>query len=164
MNASLQTALRQLRLSGMLSSLEVRLQEAAGNSLTPAELLELILQDELLVRKNRQMQRHLKAAQFPETQDAGGLRLTVQPLDQEKAGVRPGQLSLHPRSEGLPLVRAAGNGEKSSLPGPRLPGGQAGLCGALSLDLRRGAGLPGRRGLRRLGPGPDEVFVSFRQR
>jgi DNA replication protein DnaC len=64
MNSSTQTALRQLRLSGMLQSLDVRLQEAAGNSLTHGEFLELILQDELLVRKDRQMQRHLKAAQF----------------------------------------------------------------------------------------------------
>lgn len=67
MNPSIQTALRQLRLSGMLESLDVRLQEAAGHGLTPAEFLELILQDELLVRKNRQMQRHLKAAQFRDT-------------------------------------------------------------------------------------------------
>jgi DNA replication protein DnaC len=66
MNASIQTALRQLRLSGMLQSLDVRLQEAAGNSLTHGEFPELILQDELLVRKDRQMQRHLKAAQFRE--------------------------------------------------------------------------------------------------
>jgi DNA replication protein DnaC len=50
----------------MLQSLEVRLQEAAGNALTHAEFLELVLQDELLVRKDRQMQRHLKAAQFRE--------------------------------------------------------------------------------------------------
>jgi DNA replication protein DnaC len=66
MNPSTQTALRQLRLSGMLQSLDVRLQEAAGNGLTHGEFLELILQDELLVRKDRQMQRHLKAAQFRE--------------------------------------------------------------------------------------------------
>ena len=62
MTPSIQTALRQLRLSGMLQSLEVRLQEAAGNALTHAEFLELVLQDELLVRKDRQTQRHLKAA------------------------------------------------------------------------------------------------------
>jgi len=66
MTPSIQTALRQLRLSGMLQSLDVRLQEAAGNALTHAEFLELVLQDELLVRKDRQMQRHLKAAQFRE--------------------------------------------------------------------------------------------------
>jgi len=50
----------------MLQSLDVRLQEAAGNTLTHGEFLELVLQDELLVRKDRQMQRHLKAAQFRE--------------------------------------------------------------------------------------------------
>ena len=66
MNASVQTALKQLRLSGMAQSLEVRLQEAAGNGLTHGEFLELVLQDELLVRKDRQMQRRLKAAQFRE--------------------------------------------------------------------------------------------------
>ena len=66
MNPSIQTALRQLRLSGMAQSLDVRLQEAAGNSLTHAEFLELIIQDELLVRKDRLMDRHVKAAQFRE--------------------------------------------------------------------------------------------------
>jgi DNA replication protein DnaC len=66
MNASIQTALKQLRLSGMTQSLEVRLQEAAGNGLTHGEFLELVLQDELLVRKDRLMQRRLKAAQFRE--------------------------------------------------------------------------------------------------
>jgi len=66
MNASVQTALKQLRLSGMAQSLDVRLQEAAGNSLTHGEFLELVLQDELLVRKDRQMQRRLKAARFRE--------------------------------------------------------------------------------------------------
>jgi len=50
----------------MLQSLDMRLQEAAGNGLTHGEFLELILQDELLVRKDHQMQRHLKAAQFRE--------------------------------------------------------------------------------------------------
>jgi len=42
------------------------LEEAAGNGLTHGEFLELVLQDELLVRKDRQMQRRLKAARFRE--------------------------------------------------------------------------------------------------
>lgn len=37
----------------MAQSLDVRLQEAAGNGLTHQEFLELILQDELLVRKRK---------------------------------------------------------------------------------------------------------------
>ena len=39
MTDHLVTALKQLRLSGLLQSLDVRLQEAAGNSLNHAEFL-----------------------------------------------------------------------------------------------------------------------------
>jgi DNA replication protein DnaC len=66
MNDTLRTALKQLRLSGLLESLDVRLQEAAGHSLNHAEFLELILQDELVVRSDRQLQRRIKAATFRE--------------------------------------------------------------------------------------------------
>lgn len=66
MNASLTTALKQLRLSGLLETLDVRLQEAAGHQLNHAEFLELILQDELLVRSQRLIQRRVKHASFRE--------------------------------------------------------------------------------------------------
>src|SRR6266849_5138226 len=66
MTESLRSALKQLRLSGLLDSLDVRLHEAAGNSLSHAEFLEVILQDELAVRSDRQFQRRLKAAGFRE--------------------------------------------------------------------------------------------------
>jgi len=64
MNDALQTALKKLRLSGLAGSLEVRLQEAGGNSLTHVEFLELILQDELAIRADRLVQRRTKAAVF----------------------------------------------------------------------------------------------------
>jgi DNA replication protein DnaC len=66
MNDRLQTQLKQLRLSGLATTLDVRLQEAAGNNLTHAEFLELILQDELLIRNQRQIGRRVKTAQFRE--------------------------------------------------------------------------------------------------
>jgi DNA replication protein DnaC len=66
MNDNLTQALKQLRLSGLLESLDLRLQEAAGHSLTHAEFLELILQDELAVRGDRQLRRRVKAANFRE--------------------------------------------------------------------------------------------------
>jgi DNA replication protein DnaC len=72
MNERLLSTLRQLRLSGLAQTLEVRLQEAAGHQLSHAEFLELILQDELLVRQERQITRRTKAALFRE----------VKPLDQ----------------------------------------------------------------------------------
>jgi DNA replication protein DnaC len=64
MNNSLVQALKQLRLSGLLQSLEVRLHEAQSNQLNHAEFLELVLQDELVVRADRTFQRRLKAAGF----------------------------------------------------------------------------------------------------
>ena len=66
MNDRLQSTLRQLRLSGLAQSLDVRLQEAASHQLSHMEFLELILQDELLVRQQRQIDRRVNAAQFKE--------------------------------------------------------------------------------------------------
>ncbi len=60
----LRTTLRQLRLSGLLETLDARLAEAAGSRLGHTEFLELILQDELNVRHQRQMARRTKAADF----------------------------------------------------------------------------------------------------
>jgi DNA replication protein DnaC len=64
MHDSLKNKLRQLRLSGLAETLEVRLQEAQANNLTYVEFLELILQDELLVRDQRKFARRVKAASF----------------------------------------------------------------------------------------------------
>jgi len=64
MNANLRDALKRLRLSGLAESLEVRLQEAASSRLSHAEFLELLLQDELAVRHDRQVARRTKAASF----------------------------------------------------------------------------------------------------
>jgi DNA replication protein DnaC len=66
MTESLQTALTRLRLSGLAASLDVRLQEAAGHHLGHGEFLELVLQDELLVRNERLVARRTKAAGFRE--------------------------------------------------------------------------------------------------
>jgi len=64
MNDVLSNRLKQLRLSGLAQTLEVRLQEASGNRLTHAEFLELILQDEMLVRQERLITRRVKSATF----------------------------------------------------------------------------------------------------
>lgn len=64
MNDTMETTLRTLRLSGMKETLDIRLEEATGHSLTHGEFLELILQDELLVRKERKMNRRIQNAGF----------------------------------------------------------------------------------------------------
>lgn len=64
MKETLEASLRSLRLSGMAGTLDVRLQEAAGNGLSHEEFLELVLQDEREVRKERLLARRSKAASF----------------------------------------------------------------------------------------------------
>lgn len=63
-NQNIQKSARQLRLSGLLSSLEVRIQEAVANNLTHAEFLDLIFQDEIMVRSQRALERRKKKAAF----------------------------------------------------------------------------------------------------
>ena len=66
MQESLLASLKKLRLSGLASSLEIRIQEALGNQLSYDQFLELLLQDELLVREERLVQRRVKQAGFRE--------------------------------------------------------------------------------------------------
>jgi DNA replication protein DnaC len=64
MTHNFKEACRQLRLSGLAASLDLRLQEATANQLPHAQFLELLLQDELNVRAQRQIERRKKAADF----------------------------------------------------------------------------------------------------
>jgi DNA replication protein DnaC len=56
----LTTKLRKLELSGILSSLDIRNQEAIDNQMAYTEFLTLLAGDELLARENRVYQRRLK--------------------------------------------------------------------------------------------------------
>ncbi len=108
MNDRLTNALKQLRLSGLLQSLDVRLQEAASHNLNHAEFLELILQDELAVRCDRQLQRRIKAASFRELKTLEDFDWAFNPSVQEETDLRPGQRPLHPRGAGRSAAGAAG--------------------------------------------------------
>jgi DNA replication protein DnaC len=63
-NDALLSSLKKLRMSGLARTLDVRFQEARANGLSCEEFLELILQDELAIRKERRIQRRIKAARF----------------------------------------------------------------------------------------------------
>ena len=73
MNDGIGTALRQLRLSGMAKTLNLRLQEAAGNRLSHQEFLELI------VPRAKSHQRHWSTicAGLCSTASAGGVLLAL---------------------------------------------------------------------------------------
>jgi len=84
MNDRLQTALKQLRLSGLAETLDVRLQEAAGHRLGHAEFLELIFQDELLIRQQRLIGRRVKGATFREVKPLDEFNWSFNPSIQRK--------------------------------------------------------------------------------
>ena len=85
MNDTLVTALKRLRLSGLLSALEVRLQEAQANTLSHAEFLELIVQDELTIRQERQIARRVKAACFRDLKTLDQFDFAFNPSVKKKA-------------------------------------------------------------------------------
>ncbi len=84
MNSTLVTTLRRLRLSGLALSLDVRLQEAAGNSLNHMEFLELILEDELAIRAERLMNRRVKAAVFRDSKTLEDFDFSFNPAIKKK--------------------------------------------------------------------------------
>src|SRR5215204_4380699 len=67
MTNTLKQHAHQLHLSGLLTSLEVRLQEAEANRLPYSEFLELVFQDEINVRNQRLISRRNKSADFRES-------------------------------------------------------------------------------------------------
>ena len=67
MTDSLLATLKKLRLSGLAEYMEVRLHEAATTGLNHREFLELLLQDEILIRNSRLIGRRITAANFRDT-------------------------------------------------------------------------------------------------
>jgi DNA replication protein DnaC len=62
----LQYQLKSIRLSGMANALPVRLQEARSRELPHLDFLTILVEDELSRRRDRLLERRLKAARFPE--------------------------------------------------------------------------------------------------
>lgn len=65
MNPDFERKLRQIRLSGFVQALPVRNQEAINNHLAYVEFLELLVEDELVRRRDLLFQRRMKQAKLP---------------------------------------------------------------------------------------------------
>ena len=79
MTNALKQHLQNLHLSGLLSSLELRLQEAEANRLPHAQFLELLLQDEINVRHQRMLARRHKSADFRESRSLENFDFSFNP-------------------------------------------------------------------------------------
>jgi hypothetical protein len=63
----LDRSLRQLRLSGMATTLEMRLLKFQTEQTAPIDLVSTLVGDELLVRQDRLLGRRIKLARFRDT-------------------------------------------------------------------------------------------------
>jgi DNA replication protein DnaC len=79
MSDGLLPLLTKLRLSGLGASLDVRIHEASTNGLTHREFLELVLQDELLTRNDRLINRRITAAGFRDQRKLEDFDFTFNP-------------------------------------------------------------------------------------
>jgi DNA replication protein DnaC len=79
MKETIMKRLAKLRLSGMASTLDLRLQEARGNDLDHLEFLELALQDELDIREQRSIERRVKLAAFREPRSLESFEFSFNP-------------------------------------------------------------------------------------
>lgn len=79
MNVQLEQRMKSLRLSGMASTLEVRNQEAVAAGLSYIEFLELLVEDELNVRRDRLLNRRIKKAGFPSLKTLEGFDWAYNP-------------------------------------------------------------------------------------
>jgi DNA replication protein DnaC len=85
MNPQMLSTLRRLKLSGLASSLEVRLHEAQSNQLSHSEFLELLLQDETAVRDDRSLKRRVNAASFRDPKTLEDFNFVFNPSVNRKA-------------------------------------------------------------------------------
>jgi len=111
----LNSILKQLRLSGILDSLEQRNREAIDGQLAYTEFLAMLLHDEVARRENRKLAIRLSRAGFAIGKTLESFDFDQLPaLNQPRLRLRSGGWPL-PRREGLdPDRRADGHGQEPS--------------------------------------------------
>ena len=79
MNTATLNNLKTLRLSGVINSLELRIEEAIKNKLSYLEFFELVIQDEVINRTNRSNQNRLLKAKFKQHKTVEEFNFSYQP-------------------------------------------------------------------------------------
>ena len=88
--------LRQLKLSGILNTLDVRVSQAVDQQLAPLEFLALLLDDELERRNQNRLVLKLVSLRMRQQQNPGSFRLLGCSWDQSHPDPGPGLLCLYP--------------------------------------------------------------------
>ena len=134
----------------------MRLQEAAGHNLSHAEFLELVLQDELVVRDERQINRRVKAAAFRELKPLDEFDWSFNPSLPKKPVFDLATCRFIRDRRDVLLIGPPGTGKSFVVQAVGYQAIKQGFCRAVSFDLRRGPRLHASRdaGRRRQAAGP----------
>ena len=79
MNTAMLNHLKDLKLSGVIKTLDMRLEEAVGSSLSYLEFFELLVQDEVTNRSNNANRKRLKKAKFRQHKTIEEFNFSFQP-------------------------------------------------------------------------------------
>ena len=79
MNTAMETHLKNLKLSGIIKSLDTRLEEAINSSLSYQEFFELLVQDEIINRSNNANRKRLHNAKFRQHKTMEEFNFNYQP-------------------------------------------------------------------------------------
>ena len=151
MSDGLLPILKKLRLSGLAESLEIRLHEAATSGLNHREFLELLLQDELLIRNQRLMVRRTTAANFREIRRLEDFDFGFNPSIKKDRLFDLATCRFVRERQDVLLVGPPGTGKSHLAQSLGLAAVAQRTHGLLSLDLRHRARLPPRGSTRQSG-------------
>lgn len=107
----LQYQLKSLNLTGMVKTMSIRLQEAAANDLPQQEFLTLLVEDELAIRKERLLNRRIKAARFPELKTIDNFEFSFNPSVNKKTFLELASCRFIYKTEGVLLLGPPGVGK-----------------------------------------------------
>ena len=111
MSAEIEKRLRSLRLSGMALSLPARLVQAEKGGLDHLEFLELLVSDEMDVRRDRLFERRLKKARLPYVRSLSEFDFSFNPKIPRRVVLELGTARFVKESEDLLLIGPSGVGK-----------------------------------------------------
>ena len=115
-------ALRNLKLSGMLGTLDARLAQAHAGELGHLDFLQVLCQDEICRRSVPAIGRRLHRARFEEQATLEGFDFTASPEAARRPDPRPRRPALAASRRVRHPLRARRRRQEPHRPGPRPPG------------------------------------------
>lgn len=111
MNDLMLSRLKDLKLSGVIKTLETRNEQAIKESISYMEFFELLLSDEISNRQNNGMKKRLQKARFPQTKTLEEYQFNLQPTVNKRFIYNLATCEFVRKKENLALIGPPGTGK-----------------------------------------------------